>query len=44
MWWLNDGAKVSVKRKESAWKEMLGGRDDVIKEGCMETYKEEKKG
>ena len=44
VWWLNDGAKVSVKRKESAWKEMLGGRDDVIKEGCMETYKEEKKG
>ena len=32
-----------VERKEGAWKEVLGARDEVAKERCMETYKEEKR-
>ena len=42
MWW-NDKAKAPVKRKETAWKEMLGVRDEDSKERCMEAYKEEKR-
>ena len=34
--------KVSVERKEGAWKMVLGARDEVAKEKCIEVYKEEK--
>ena len=42
MWW-NDEVKAAVRRKEATQKEMLGEGDEEVKEGCMETYKEEKR-
>ena len=39
MWW-NDQVKSTVK-KEAAWKEVLGDRDEDSKEICLEVYKEE---
>ena len=36
MWW-NEEVKTETGRKE-----VLGARDEVAKERCMETYKEEK--
>ena len=38
----NDQLKAAVKRKEDAWKEVLGARDEEAKESCLEVYKEEK--
>ena len=35
-------ATVERKRKEAAWKEVLGAREEVAKERCMEAYKEER--
>ena len=35
--------KTKVERKEAAWKEVLGARDEVAKERYMEFYKEEKR-
>ena len=35
--------KAEVKRRKTAWKEILGVRDEVARERCMEAYKEEKK-
>ena len=35
--------KAEVKRRKTAWKEILGVRDEVAKERCVEAYKEEKK-
>ena len=31
VWW-NDEVKAAVKRKEAAWKEVLGARDEDAKE------------
>ena len=42
MWWNNE-VKATVKRKEAAWKGMLGARDEDAKERCLKVYKEEKK-
>ena len=35
--------KDAVEKKEAAWSEVLGIRDEVAKAGCMEVYKEEKR-
>ena len=32
-----------VERKEAAWKEVLGAREEVRKERCMEAYREEER-
>ena len=32
----------AVEKKEAAWKDILGVRDEVAKDRCMEVYKEEK--
>ena len=32
VWW-NDEVKAAIKRKEAAWKEVLGARDDDDMEG-----------
>ena len=32
-----------IKRKEGAWKEVSGYRDEATKGRCMEVYKEEKR-
>ena len=41
VWW-NDVLTAAVERKKVAWKEVLGSRDEVAKEKCMEAYKAEK--
>ena len=41
VWW-NDEVKTMVYRKEDAWNEVLGGRDEGAREKCLEVYKEEK--
>ena len=41
VWW-NDGIKAAVRRKETAWKEVLPASDEETKERCMEVYREEK--
>ena len=33
--------KAAVERKEAAWKEVLGAKDEAAKDRCMETYKED---
>ena len=35
VWW-NDVVNNATERKETAWKEVLGARDEVAKERCME--------
>ena len=35
--------KSCIKRKEDAWKEMLGARDKDARERGLEVYKEEKR-
>ena len=42
VWW-NDEVKTMVKRKEDAWKEVLGARDEDAGERSLEVYKEEKR-
>ena len=42
VWW-KDHVKAVVKRKEAAWKEVLGAIDKDVRERCLEVYKEEKK-
>ena len=32
-----------IKRREAAWKEVLGARDEDARERCLEVYKEEKR-
>ena len=39
--WKNQ-VKAVVKRKEDAWKEVLGTRDEDQRERCLEVYKEKK--
>ena len=40
VWWSNE-VKVMIKRKEAAWKEVLGVRDEEAKERCLKAYREE---
>ena len=40
MWW-NSEVKAALERKETAWK-VLGTRDVVAKERCMEAYKKKR--
>ena len=40
VWW-NDQVNVAAKRKEEAWKQVLGDRDENARERCLEVYKEE---
>ena len=35
--------KAAVRRKKSAWKEVLAASDEEAKERCMEAYREEKR-
>ena len=35
--------KAAVKRKETAWKELLGARFEFARDRCIETYKIEKR-
>ena len=35
--------KVSLERKEAAWKVVLGVKDKNAKEKCMEVYNEKKR-
>ena len=42
VWW-NDVVKDGVERKEAAWKEVLGAKDEVAKERCAEVSKKEKR-
>ena len=32
-----------IKRKEDAWNQVLGVRDEAAKERCMKAYREEKR-
>ena len=41
-WWGHQ-VKAVVKRKEDAWKEVLGDTDEDARERCLEVYKEEKR-
>ena len=41
MWW-SDQVKAAGKRKEDAWKEVLGAREEDAREMFLEAYKEEK--
>ena len=41
-WW-KDQVKAAVKRKEAAWKDVLGARDEDEKERCLEIYKKKRK-
>ena len=41
--WCNDEINVAVRRKESAWKEVLAASDEETKKKCMEAYREEKR-
>ena len=38
-----DKVKAVIMRKEVAWREMLGARDEAAKERCLEVYKKEKR-
>ena len=42
MWW-NDIFQAAGERKEVAWEEFLGARDEAAKEICKEVYKQEKR-
>ena len=42
VWW-KDEIKAAVRIKEVVWKEVLAASDEEAKEGCMETYREEKR-
>ena len=39
----NDELRDAVKRKEDAWKKVLGASDDCARERCLEVYKAEKR-
>ena len=38
--WRNDVVKAVVKRKEAAWREVLGAQDEGANYRCTEVYKE----
>ena len=42
-WVVERSGKNNVKKKEDAWKEVLGARDEDTRERCLEVYKEEKR-
>ena len=42
VWW-NDEIKVSVRRKEEAWKRVLAASEEENKERFLEAYREEKR-
>ena len=42
VWW-DDQVKVAIKRKEGAWKEVLGAREKDARERRLEAFKEEKR-
>ena len=42
LWW-NNVVKPLAEREESAWKEVMGGRDEVAKDRYRNIYKEEKR-
>ena len=42
MWW-KDQVKAAAKRKEDAWREVLGARGENARDRCLEVYKEEKR-
>ena len=42
VWW-NDEVKAADKRKEAAWKEVLGARNEDAKEICMKAYRKERR-
>ena len=42
VWW-NEVLKAVINRKEDAWKQMFGARDEAAKERCMEAYREDKR-
>ena len=42
VWW-KDEVKTALRRKKSAWKEVLVASDEEAKEICMEAYREEKR-
>ena len=39
----NNEVKAAVRRKEAAWKVVLGAREEKTKERCMEAYRRKKK-
>ena len=41
VWW-NDEIKAAVRRKETAWKEVITASDEEAKERYMEAYRKEK--
>ena len=38
----NDEVNAAIRRKEAAWKEVLGASDEEKKERCMKAYRDEK--
>ena len=41
--WGNDQVKAKVKRKEDAWKEVMGARDEDAREMCLKIYTKRKR-
>ena len=41
--WYKDVVNAAVERKEAAWREVLGLKDKVAKDGCKKIYNEEKR-
>ena len=41
MWWNNE-IKAAVRRKETAWREVLAASIEEVKDRCVEVYIEEK--
>ena len=41
VWW-NGEVQAAVERKEAAWKNVLGARNETAKDGCMEHTRKEK--
>ena len=42
VWW-NDEVKAAIKRKEGAWKKILGGRDEDARERCQSLQRRKEK-
>ena len=37
--WSNQDIKAAIERKEVEWKNVVGARDETVKEKCMKIYK-----